>query len=184
MRAGSWPRVALLFAVLSLGGCGTSTPSNGADESYQPLVRLDAWSAVARRGDPFIDESNADAASDCVAAGFHVEAEQEWLELDTGACNWITLTARSGYVVDSGQSLRLRVSHYDLDAPAPAQAELGLRFGECDVWSAAIAIPGPANVDEEELNSPCALGPGADVFFHVSNHGQNTYQLQALEVLR
>jgi hypothetical protein len=154
------------------------------DASYEPLVELEGWSAVAGQDDPFIDESNADAVPDCVAAGFRVEADQEWLELDTGACSWITLTTSARYAVDAGQSLKLRISHYDLDAAAPTRAELRLRFDTCDVWSDAIAIPGPANVDEEELDSPCALAAGADIFFHVNNHGQNTYQLQALELLR
>ena len=83
-----------------------------------------------------------------------------------------------------GQSLELTVSHYDLNAPAPATAELRLRFEACDAWSATIPIPSAANVDKEQFASPCALPDGGAVLFHLHNHGQNTYQLQDLSSLR
>jgi hypothetical protein len=168
-------------------GCACSeatapSPTSAAQPSYQALVELDAWRSVARADDPFLDDP--EAAPDCLLAGFRVEADQQWLEVDTGACNWVTLTTSARHAVDVGQLLRLRVSHYDLDAASPAAAELKLWFGDCEAWSESIPIPSAAKVDEEELASPCTLPQNAAIFFHVHNHGQNTYQLQALEVLR
>jgi len=172
----------LLSAALAFGCSEAPAASRGAPPRYEALVELDAWSDVTRKDDPFV--TARDAADDCVLSGFRFEPDQRWLEVDTGACNWVTLSAPARYAVDVGQLVRLRVSHYDLDAAAPTTAELRVRFGDCDAWSKSIEIPSPASVDEEELASPCALAEGAAAFFHVHNHGQNTYQLQALEVLR
>ncbi|HYQ15237.1 MAG TPA: hypothetical protein VEQ58_05765, partial [Polyangiaceae bacterium] len=120
--------------------------------------------------------------------GFRYEAAQGWLELDTTFCQWITVETKALRGVEAGQQLKVDFSHYDLDAPLPTQATLRLRFGSCDAWSEAIPIPGPANVEHAELASPCALDladeESSTIFFHLDNHGQNTYQLQGLAVLR
>jgi hypothetical protein len=170
----------LLSAALALGCSEAAAPS--AAPQYEALVELDAWHRVMRKDDPFVAAS--DAADDFVLSGFRLEPDQHWLEVDTGACNWVTLSANARYPVEVGQMLRLRVSHYDLDAAAPTTAQLRVGFGDCDVWSKSIPIPSSANVEQEELASPCALSRGAAALFHVHNHGQNTYQLQALEILR
>jgi hypothetical protein len=178
--------VGLAFAGV-LGGCSshsdpapatTPTPS----ESYQPLVLLSDWSSVSRDDDPFV--TDAGAPPPCVGPGFVVERDTNWLEVDTGLCSWVTLKASAHSGVSQGQQLRLTVSHYDLNAGAPAEADLALRFEDCDAWSTTIPIPSAANVDRQQFASPCALNEGAAVLFHLNNHGQNTYQLQDLSSLR
>jgi len=169
----------------ALGGCASksqSEPAPSAGASYRPLVLLTDWSQVSRDQDPFV--TDAGAAPACVGPGFVVEPDSNWLEIDTGLCNWVTLTATTRAAVAVGQSLELTVSHYDLNAPAPATAELRLRFETCDAWSTTIPIPSAANVDKEQFASPCALPDGGAVLFHLHNHGQNTYQLQDLSSLR
>lgn len=186
MRAAARPGLALLGAALALGCADSDAPtpsaSNAGELSYEPLVALGDFRRVARQDDPFIDA--AGAVPDCAAEGFRFEADQAWLEIDTGICGWVTVTTNALHAVVVEQRLKLRVSHFDLDAAPPAEAELGLKLGACDAWSRSLPIPSAARVDEEELASPCALPQGSPIFFHVQNHGQNTYQLQALEVLR
>jgi hypothetical protein len=157
----------------------TTTPP--ATASYQPLVSLNDWSSVSRDDDPFVTDA---APPPCVGPGFVVERDSSWLEVDTGLCSWVTLRASAQSGVTSGQPLQLTVSHYDLNAGAPAEADLALRFEDCDVWSTTIPIPSAANVDKEQFASPCALNEGGTVLFHLNNHGQNTYQLQDLSSLR
>jgi hypothetical protein len=175
-------------ARLLLGACALlcacqkkSEPSTSDPEpSYEPLVLSEGWSSVARADDPFIAQQPA--APSCVGPEFSIE--NGWLEIDTGACNWVTLAASALGPVTEGAPLRITVSHYDLDAPAPAEAELALTLGGCSAWSKAVPIPGPAAVYVEPFNSPCALPSGGELLFHLNNHGQNNWQLQELAIAR
>jgi hypothetical protein len=177
-------RISSLCAAALLFGCADhdQPPVRETEESFQPLVELEDWTAVERDDDPFVDE---DAPPDaCVSSGVRIEDEQNWLELDTTQCGFITVAADARFAVAEGQKLKLEVSHFDLDAAEPATAELRLRFDDCEAWENSIAIPSPANVYEIELESPCQVAQGGQVLFHLHNHGQNTYQVRAISVLR
>jgi hypothetical protein len=172
-----------LGALLALGCSGAEGSSTTMrDGRYEPLVELDDWQSVEREADPFV--ADATALPDCPTTGVRVEADQGWLELDTTACSWVTVTGLARFDVDLGQQLKLVVSHFDLDAPAPAKAQLELRLDGCKAWSQAIPIPSAADVVTAELASPCALRQNDAVWFHLQNHGQNTYQLQDVAILR
>jgi hypothetical protein len=161
-------------------GCKGGAPSEPAAQGLQPLVAYDAWSGVEREADPFVID--AGAVPDCLGPGFYAEPDLGWVEIDTAECSWVTLRASAAAAVKGGSRLRVVVSHYDLDAPEPARAELKLAFGACEIWSKTVDIPGLAAVYEQELDSPCASERGGPVLFHLDNHGQNTWQLQELAV--
>jgi hypothetical protein len=173
------------LALLGLfGGCSSASgpASTAPDPTYQTLVGFDAWTSVSRADDPFVED--VDVTPACVGSGFSIEDEYHWLEIDTGACNWVTLSASTRATVAEGQMLQLSVSHYDLEAAAPAEANLLLELGGCNAWSKTIPIPSEAAVYKELFASPCALPEHGNVLFHLNNHGQNTYQLQDLSSLR
>jgi hypothetical protein len=174
-----WPACASLLLL----GCGDhdSLPIPEAARSFQTLVGVEDWKPLARERDPFVEDESPPA---CTTEFARVEEEQGWLELDTAECSFITLAAGANAAVEAGQELSLEVSHFDLDAAEPATAELRLRFEGCDVWGESIAIPSAANVYQERFSSPCPIAQGGQVMFHVHNHGQNTYQLRSLKVLR
>ena len=185
------PRAATaVFVAVSvlLGGCSASEPApsgpapSGPPPSFQTLVPLEGWSSVARDSDPFIDDPTA--AKACVGPGFRLEPIDDWLEIDTGLCHWVTLAGDAQAPVSEGQPLALTVSHFNLEANAPAEAHLSLMLGECQAWSKVITIPQAAAVYEEQFASPCALAANDPILFHLDNHGQNTYQLQDLSSLR
>lgn len=168
----------------ALSGCShdAEPAPQPTNETFQTLVPLEAWSSVARDDDPFV--TDPEAAPACVGPGFRLETAEQRLEFETGLCNWVTLTGKALFDVRRDQQLQLEFSHYNLDAAAPATAELKLAFPDCDVWTKQIAIPGAAAVYKEQFASPCTLTAGQDVLFHLHNHGQNTYQVQDLAVLR
>jgi hypothetical protein len=173
-----------LAGVAALGGC-SNAPAPAAEktnETFQTLVPLEVWSSVARADDPFI--TDPEAAPACVGPGFRLETDLQQLELDTGLCNWVTLRGSALFDVSAGQELQLEFSHYNLEAAAPATAELRLAFPDCDVWKKELPIPSAAAVYKEQIDSPCALKAGQAVLFHLHNHGQNSYQVQDLAVMR
>jgi hypothetical protein len=174
-----WP----VCASVLLWACGDHDhpPTPEAEKSFQPLVGAEDWTPRARERDPFVGEEPPPA---CDLPGVRLEEEQGWLELDTTECGFITVAGGARDDVEQGQELALAVSHFDLEASEPATAELRLRFEECDVWSESIAIPSSANLIEARFDSPCPITQGGQVLFHLRNHGENTYQLRSLEVLR
>ncbi len=175
-------RFGALFCSWALIGCSVADGPAEAEPTYQPLVTLTDWATIDRDADPFV--TDLDAAPACIASGVRTEPEQSWLELDTAQCGWITLRADAQHAVELGQPLQLSISHYDLEAATLASAELRLTFAGCSAWSKSVSIPSPAAVYVEEFDSPCALRERGEVLFHLHNHGQNTYQLRALSVLR
>jgi hypothetical protein len=170
--------------VVSAAACGDhdAPKADPEESSWLTLVELEDWTALERADDPF--DVDGQAAPACRGGGFRVEDEQSWLEIDTGQCSWVTVSAPARYAVSKGQPLQLELSHYDLGAAEPARAELGLTLEGCEAFSKTIPIPSEANVYMEHFSSPCALASGGAVLFHLHNHGQNTYQLRSLSVLR
>jgi len=172
---------AAIALVLALG-CSGARHDPAPKQQLQALVALEGWSPVGRGDDPFIEGS--EEAPACVGPGFRVESEDEWVEIDTGLCNWVTLIQPALVDVDEGATIELDFSHYDLGAAEPTKAELKLRLGDCDAWSKSIPIPSAAQVYEEQQASPCPISAGDPVLFHLRNHGQNTYQLKSISTLR
>jgi hypothetical protein len=171
----------LLLLYFAASGCGRAEPEPAETTSgYELLASADDWSQVEPTADPFV--SDVDQMPACVGPVFFVE--NDWVEVDTGVCNWVTLQARARFAVEPRQALRLVVSHYDLSAIAPAEARVEVRFGNCKLWQKPVAIPSPAAVYSEELESPCALEQGGLMLFHLHNHGQNNWQLQELSAFR
>jgi hypothetical protein len=176
MRSGpviaSFVRLAALLAC----SCSQAEPS-GTGTAREPLVAFGDWTSVAHSDDPLVTASDL---PECVEPTFRAEDDQQWVEVDTTLCNWVTLSQPARAAVAVGDELELDFSHYDLTAAASASAELRLRFGACEAWSKSIPIPSPAEVYREQFHSPCGLAQGDNVLFHLHNHGQNTYQLKDL----
>lgn len=131
--ASAW--VAIIVALLAGCSNGSAAASNAAEPAYQTLVLLEGWSSLERAADPFV--VSAGAAPACVGPSFRLEGEAQWLEIDTGLCNWVTLAGSARAAVSEEQMVQLSFSHYDLDATAPAEAELKLAFGDCEALEEA-----------------------------------------------
>lgn len=124
-----------LACMATLSGCSNEAePASPAKTAatFQTLVPLEAWSSVARADDPFV--TDPEAAPACVGPGFRLETDLQQLELDTGLCNWVTLSGSALFDVSADQELQLEFSHYNLEAAAPASAGLKIAFPACDVW--------------------------------------------------
>ena len=170
----------MVAATPLLSACVSEENASPPEPTFQALVAPSEWSAVPRDEDRFI--TDLDAAPECVGPGFR--SEEQWLEIDTGECNWVTLTAPAHFAVARGEQLRVSVSHFDLNAPAAAEGVAELTFGECAAWSKLVAIPSAAAVYTETFASPCEVAARGRVYFHLHNHGQNTWQLQDVSALR
>ena len=139
------------------------------------LVQPSDWALVAPADDPW---PGAAGRPPCEERAVH--AEEGTIELDTGACGWITVGAPSRAPWRRGDRVQVLVIHSALVADAPAVATLALRLDGEDVWSTTLDVPAAAGFLEVDVPAPAAGRAGAPMYLHVDNHGANSYRFGAL----
>ena len=137
-----------------------------------------AFELVPPSEDPVPDRP--DDATACPRRAAAVEAGA--LELDSTACDWITVRAPSLLKVRKGQEVELFFFHAPLAAEEPAEAVMEIRIGDEVWWRQVAQIPASDAFYEETLEAPAAVEEGDAIVLHVHNHGSNTYTLGHLRV--
>lgn len=163
------------------GEPSTGDPTNASDPTgggTQSLVTPMGWEQVAAADDPLADHRPASVM--CPLGAWVYEAQG--LEVSTATCNYGMFTQPSLVDVAAGARLTASVYHFDLVAAEPATAHVALLIGTTVIWEQEIAIPGPANAFTIDLPAPSAFPKGTPVYFHLHNHGQNTWTMAGLEV--
>jgi hypothetical protein len=159
----------------------------GAEVSMPPPADVDAgagtslighqyWSQLRAPQDPF-DDRPADAG--CNRAGVMPEllAEELVISVDTGACGYITMAQPTLRDIAEGETIKVRLWHFELSAPRPAFAHAAVMVDGLHVLDEQIPIPSPGGLLVRELKAPRAIAAGADVYFHLHNHGANSWSL-------
>lgn len=172
----------LLFAPLA---CEDDPPPPAPPASPE-LVELEAWERVeAVDEDVFGAERPADLVCDEVLGiGTEVFGSEPVLEINTDFCNYATVGQPSTQALAAGDTVVIRVWHYELTTPAPAQAHLALAIDGEVAWEEHVPSPAEEAFVEGQITIDRELPAGTELQFHVHNHGANTYDLVALEVVR
>jgi hypothetical protein len=157
-------------------GDSETAETTGTTGEFVSLIDHELWAPLGTADDPLADHRPAEV--DCKIAGWYIE--NEFLEIDTNFCNYLALGQPSLAAITEGQRVRLGFYHFDLVAPEPALAHIAMLADGELLWEQEIAIPGAAWVYEIEFEAPFSAPAGADLVFHLHNHGQNTWALQAL----
>jgi len=149
------------------------------------LVELEAWERVdAVDEDAFGAERPADLVCDEVLGiGTETFGGEAVLELSTDFCNYATLRQPSLRALAAGDTVAIRVWHYDLTAPAPAQAHLALAIDGEVAWEHFVPTPAVGAFVDGEIAIDRDLPEGTELQFHVHNHGDNSYALLSIEVV-
>lgn len=164
-------------ASLSAGtSSGQTDDGTGAPGEFVPIVDHLEWEMLDAVADP-LAEHRPDIV-ECGIAGWYVEDDK--LEADTNNCNYLALRQPSLVAIEAGQQIGLDLYHFDLVAPEPALAHLAILVDGELLWEDEVEIPSFAHVYTEVFVSPLSAPAGAEVVFHLHNHGQNTWVLQAL----
>jgi hypothetical protein len=181
-------RTGRLLCLLLLVGCeragvdADGEGSTGTDEGTSaavvpaPIIDHALWEMLDAVADPLADHRPPTVG--CGPAGWYLEDDK--LEIDTNNCNYLALRQPSLVAIEVGQPLGLGFYHFDLVAPALASAHLAILVEGQLLWETTVAIPGDAHVYTEMFESPLSAPAGSEVVFHLHNHGQNTWALQAL----
>jgi hypothetical protein len=140
----------------------------------QSLVDHQLWVEVGAADDPFEDRP---AVVECSALAFGYDfIGEDSFEVDMGSCNYLTASQPSLVAVESGDSLDFRLWHNGLAGPE-GESHVAVTLGGELAWDLRISIPGEAELRSETLVSDFDVAAGAEVLFHIHNHGSNNYNL-------
>jgi len=177
-------RLVCLAAVLV--GC-TGKDSSAPDSSSSPddtnsvqqgvVLPYDSWNYVPPDADGLYDHPVD--AEPCPSVGY--EAENGFFEIETDYCAIATFTQTLASEVPAGASIRFVVWNLDLWAPEPYDAVRLLRLGETDIWTDTVAVPGDEGVNELVIEAPVDFPAGTPAWFHLRNHGVNSWRIGDVE---
>jgi hypothetical protein len=184
-------RLPLLPASLAFGiGCGSDPvePAGGAgapptEQTEVPALEAaleipaESWTPASVAEDPFVEF--AEGRLRCSPFAFRLEAN--WLEVTTTDCNYATLVYRFPHDVLPGDVITGEVAWATLASLEPAVGTLAFATARDGVvWTHEVSIPGQADIVEVRFTLGQRASTGSALYFHVRNHGYNTWQLSPL----
>lgn len=170
---------ALLVGCASKDSGGTEATETGTAEALGEAVLLthDGWAYVPPEADPF--EAQAPGTEPCPSVAYG--AENGFFELETDYCAIATFSQELAADVPKGADIRFVVWNLDLWAPDPTEAVRVLRLGEHDLWTTTVPVPGNEDVSEVVVPAPEDLPAGTPAWFHLRNHGINSWRIGDVE---
>jgi len=161
------------------GGCPEDPPPE--DPVPARLATAEGWLRVTDpTRDVFAARRPADAT--CDDAGYFVEPVTQSLEVQTGLCDYLTVTQATLEPLAPGDVVAIRAFHYELQAPEPGEGYLGFALDGRIEWEVRVPIPGEAGALGGEIVIDRALPAGAEMQVHVHNHGANAWELRSVMV--
>lgn len=154
-----------------------SNDTEDTEGEFATLIDHERWEQIEASAEDPLAEHRPSVIT-CDVAGWYLE--NEVLEIDTNWCNYLALRQDSLAPITAGAKVRLGFYHFDLVAPEEALAHVAVLVDGQLLYEQEIAIPGKAMVYALELEAPFSAPAGAELVFHLHNHGQNTWALQEL----
>jgi hypothetical protein len=157
-----------------LAGC--VAPPEGGLRLDDPL----RWTMLTPEQDPFVDHRPEDSWCPPNTWG----EEDGGLEVQTGACRWFSASQPLPAALPKGAELEILVWHDLLDAAEPGTGHTGLVVDGEVLWEAEVDIPRPAGILPATVRLPRRVDAGAELTFHVHNHGFNSWTLVEVRWVR
>ena len=172
---------ALIVLTLALAGC----PAPECEEKTD-LFDMAAWQLVAPADDPFAPP--ADAAH-CTIDDVRMEPFGSGgpiaLDVDTRTgCGWATLTQGTRIDLAAGDDVLSRLFYFSQTTFPADLAHVVLRFGDTDLWQFEVPIPTANKLEFPTVKLDRDVPAGTPAFFHVGNHGDNTWNLLEVSQVR
>lgn len=146
--------------------------------THAPVATMDRWVRVTDADDPFAGEGGDDAACDTRGVVAEPFEEAPSLAVYTQLCGRVTVAQGALAEVPRGDELRVWLYHDELVAPEPAEAVFAVAIGGAAVWRDRRDIPQEVGAFVlGKVPLPDGVPHGAQVAFHLHNHGRNSYHL-------
>jgi hypothetical protein len=168
--------------VVVVGACVFGPACTGEAEWCEgDAIALDAhdYRLLAVDEDPFFDE-NDPALTPCQEES-DVRVETLGIEpsvtVETTYCNHATVMQRLPVLLHEGTRVHTRIWYYSQSSFEGAVANVRLRFDDEDLITREVPIPSESALISEDAVMPREMPVGTPVFFHVGNHGDNSWNL-------
>jgi hypothetical protein len=190
-RGGSEPKSADLAATTSPDASPSATdgglvedataPSDPDGAARTPLISSERWTVLDAAEDPFGDRPDV---VDCAvtAVGPELLGTERVLGINTGACNYVTVIQPILRAVQPGETIKVRLWHFELDAPEPAEAHVAVFIDGVALLEQRVAIPQPGGLITQSVRADRVWKVGAPAVLHLHNHGANSWALVELSV--
>jgi hypothetical protein len=118
----------------------------------------------------------------------------------TRRCDYVTIQQTTQQDIHTGDTVFVRLWHFALSSPSGGRAYMGVRVGDRMLWEGRLPIPcrgglvgfvpggdcldNPNGVDADpaEFTATFDAPAGSPIYFHVQNHGENSYNLVEISV--
>ena len=143
------------------------------------LIEPERWEISSAEDDPFPDRP-PDAS--CPAGAYMPErlGGEPVFSVDTGACSYLTARQPALRDVAPGETFVARVWHFALMADEAAEAHVALRIGDVALMDQTVQIPSAGGLLAVQQVAPRAFEAGTPIYFHLHNHGDNSWSLVEL----
>jgi hypothetical protein len=164
----------LVGLVLVLASC--PAPADPPDPEPVPLVNMDGWTRVTDASlDVFADQRPADAV--CDDAGWNYDPLYMSLAIGTDVCDYPTFRQATLEPIEPGDTIDITGLHGPLTAEGPAEGYMAISIDGDIVWEWTVQIPAEADVIEQQFTIDRSFPVGAEMQFHLHNHGPNGWDL-------
>lgn len=189
-RLGGWMRGWGVVAVIA-GGCDDggaggrglvcAAPPSGTSRM---LIDHDLWRVATAEEDPWAEHRPGpdiscpdDARKTEDFAGTYAYA------VITTNCAYTTVVQETIADACAGEDFYVWLWNYALTAPESATAYLGVQIGDTRIWEDTREIPGPSALEATRIELPMDVPAGTPIYYHVRNHGANSYELLELSIV-
>ena len=135
-----------------------------------------AWSVLEDAADPFADHRPDSVTCPGQAWG----SEGLTFEVDTGLCDYLSVAQPALLPLEPSDAVDIVVGHFPLIARQPAEAHAAVLIDGVIAWEVTVPIPSETQVYEAAWSPTEPVPAGAEVVFHLHNHGSNTWFLATL----
>ena len=179
-----------LFMVLHLVtftfnfGCdSTGNDGHGAGAAVEPtrydLVDNRFWVRVEGEQDPW-SESKPSDAEDCTDVDLDVEEQPDgtWFDVVTKGCGYVTVHQTLQHDIPKGAQMTVRIWHFKMSGwEGTFQLAYQIGMDGPPEWKVEKEVPSASGLIYEQWAATRDYQAGDDVYFNVSNHGENTWSL-------
>jgi hypothetical protein len=165
-----------LLVVVILACVACSDASAPASVSGDPGVSDSGWQLAPLERDPYAAYAVGRVPCEIDA----LTPEEGGIDVSTEDCNYATLVQETLRAIPRGSVLVGEISWLSLASVEPATATLALRLGEREAWTRDVPVPASAQVISLSIDVGVSQPAGAPIWFHVRNHGYNSWHLGRL----
>ena len=143
------------------------------------LVDNRYWVQVSGADDPWDGTKQAEADV-CTELELDVEelADDIWYDITTKVCGYVTVHQTLQYDVPKGATLTLRIWHFKMSSwEGTFHLAYQIGFDPSPEWEMKKEVPSESGLIYEQWPASRDFKAGEDVYFHLSNHGENTWSL-------